>query len=137
MPPVSAPEDDKPHPDPAAAPSGARGVAGTIIALREHQIWAEDGAGNLLRAWRPATANLSEGREIRLYPGEGDELAGWYDPASGLAVNQCCFDGTAEAQPRQLACQGTCGLVWLAPAAELLLRERPQCLECDGVLKAP
>ncbi len=107
----------------------------TVISVHHQQLWAQDDAGEMVRAWAPPEGVVGKGVRVRIYLGERLEPLGWHDPASGQAVNQRYFDGTSPPTPRGLTCTGDCGLVWEAPAAAAIMVHHPHCLQCGGKLR--
>ena len=104
----------------------------TVIALRKQQLWAEDARGDIIRAWKPKPAGVRHGAQVRVYCDESSEISGWHDPESGQAVDQRSFNGSVGAQPRSLACLGSCGIVWTTPTNEAALTSDSSCLHCGG-----
>lgn len=107
-----------------------------VSVARRDQVWIQDDAGNILRGWLPTTghSNLSPGDSIRVYCDGPDDLAGWATQDPGVAVNQRGFIQRSE--PRDLACQGPCKIVWIAPAPDAVVAGDKGCLECGGRLVA-
>lgn len=126
----------------AAPPRPANPVNGAVLAARvmavpDRQLWLQAGDGEIQRAWAPAglTGEGRLGHSVEVYVDGLGEINGWWDPASGLAVNQRHLDRTASPSDGDpMACQGRCGVVWQAPAAEWLVKLDERCLTCAGEL---
>lgn len=61
---------------------------GTVVALRQQQIWIEAGDGQLLRAWRPPDREPVCGGRLLVYLEAGEHVVGWHHLEAQLAVNQ-------------------------------------------------
>ena len=134
-------------PQPAAAaesvlwplenPVNARVIRARVMAVADRQLWLQDSLDAILRVWAPAGASerLPSPTAVEVYLDGDGEVNGWWDPASGLAVNQRHLDrDTPPTTGVPMACQGGCGLVWTAPAAAALTANDEHCLTCAGRL---
>lgn len=122
-----------------ANPVNATVTTALVALVAPGQIWFRGAAGGIIRAWAPSKAadRLEEDVRVQIYVDADNQLNGWWDPGSGLAVNQRGFD--ASARPRRavsMVCRGDCGLVWEAPAAHVLIAGGERCLTCSGPLEA-
>jgi len=122
--------------DEIANPVNAAILEAELELVTGSQIWLRLG-DELTRAWAPAGTAEREvsGTSIEVYLDADGCLNGWRDPDTGLAINQRRMDPAKP--PRTgtpMACQGDCGLVWIAPAGEELSIHGERCLTCAGPL---
>ena len=118
-------------------PVNDRVVTARVMAVSDDELWMQATDGTIHRPWAPAHDGLPvpAGSEIELYLDAGGAVNGWYEPESGLAINQRCLSpGESPATHADLACAGRCGIVWLAPAAARLRERHERCLTCAGHL---
>ena len=114
-----------------------RVLAARVMAVSDDELWLQAADGSIHRPWAPADDGLPlpAGSAVELYLDATGAVNGWYDPETGLAINQRGLaPGESPATHADLACQGPCGLVWLAPAAARLSERRERCLTCAGSL---
>lgn len=119
-------------------PVNAMVLATRVMAVVDRRLWLHTDDGVVHRAWAPdPQRDLAPGRPIRLYLDEEGAINGWWDPISGLAVNQRhLHPGRLPSRGVPMVCQGRCGLVWQAPAAALLVEHDERCLTCAGPIAA-
>ena len=114
-----------------------RVLTARVMDVSVAELWMQAADGTIHRPWSPETDGLPvpAGSEVELYLDADGAVNGWYEPRSGLAINQRRLEpGEVPASPADLACQGPCGLVWLAPAAARLAEHHERCLTCAGTL---
>ena len=114
-----------------------RVLTARVMAVSDVQLWIQAADGTIHRPWAPRADGLPvpTGSELELYLDTTGAVNGWYEPQTGLAINQRGLDpGESPATHADLACQGPCGLVWLAPAAARLEDRHERCLTCAGHL---
>lgn len=130
---------NSPDIEPLANPANARVVSARIMAVPDAWLWLQSSDGAIRRAWTPRAADpLPAGTRIEVYLDAGGEVNGWYDHDRNLAVNQRRFaSGASPRSGAALACQGSCGIVWQAPAPEELLTHDERCLTCASPLARP
>jgi anti-anti-sigma factor len=128
---------DDPRIRPLDNPVNARVVAARVMAMPAPDLWLLSTNGAVLRAWAPPAEGPSVlgAASIEVYVDGRGAVNGWRDPETGLAINQRRIDG-GEYPPTasRVPCQGACGVVWLAPAAERLIEHDERCLTCAGPL---
>ena len=107
-----------------------------VMAVSDAELWLQAADGTIHRPWAPeAELPLPAGSAVELYLDGAGAVNGWYEPRSGLAINQRLLGpGETPATAADLACEGRCGLVWLAPAASRLAEHHERCLTCAGSL---
>jgi hypothetical protein len=118
-------------------PVNDRVLAARVMAVSDIELWMQAADGTIHRPWSPAADGLPlpTGSEVELYLDTGGAVNGWYEPRSGLAINQRCLSpGESPATHADLACAGPCGIVWLAPAGARLQERHKRCLTCAGHL---
>ena len=118
-------------------PVNVRVLKARVMEVSETQLWIQAADGTIHRPWAPAGDGLPvpAGEEVELYLDSGGAVNGWYDPRSGVAVNQRGLaPGESPATHSDLACAGPCRIVWLAPAAARLAERDERCLTCAGPL---
>ena len=122
---------------PPVTPVNATIMRARVMAVPDCQLWLQVDDGDVQRAWAPAPASAAAapGASVELYVDHLGAVNGWWDATSGLAVNQRHLDRTSPPPSGDpLACQGPCGLVWHAPAADRLAELGERCLTCAGPL---
>ena len=111
-------------------------VAGArVMAVSDAHMWVQAADSTIHRPWAPPAEGfrVAPGTQVEVYFDAAGTLNGWYDPRSGLAINQRGLDpGDSPATHSDLACQGPCGLVWHAPAAARRREGHERCLTCAG-----
>ena len=131
---------DAPEPrelGPPANPVNARVIAARVMAVPAPGVWLHGSDGSLRQAWGDASA-LPAGTPLELYLAHDDTVNGWREPHSGLAVNQRRQNpADAPATAAGVLCQGSCGVLWLAPDPTALLMHDEHCLTCAGPLALP
>ena len=118
-------------------PANDRVLTARVMAVSDVRLWMLATNGTIYRPWAPAADGLRAptGSEVELYLDAGGAVNGWYEPRSGLAINQRCLSpGESPATHSDLACAGPCGIVWLAPAGTRLRERDERCLTCAGPL---
>jgi anti-sigma B factor antagonist len=122
--------------DPLDNPVNARVVMTRAMAVPDLELWLQSADGAIYRAWAPPTRDvIGPGTTVEVYLDARGAVNGWWDPQSGLAVNQRRMDSAkASAVAGAAVCQGECGVVWRAPAARELADHRERCLTCAGPL---
>ena len=123
--------------EPPDTPVNAAGLTARVMAVPTPQLWMQIGDGGVRHAWAPESMRASTlpGGTVEVYLDESGEVNGWWDRASGLAVNLRHLDHTAPpAAGDPMVCQGPCGLVRHAPAAALLQEHDERCLTRAGRL---
>ena len=115
----------------------ARVVTGRAMAIPDRGLWVHTADGAVRRAWAPQAPGLPvpAGTSVEVYFDRRGAINGWWDPRSGLAVNQRHLEpGVSPATGASAACQGSCGLVWQVPAAARFAGHGERCLTCAGSL---
>jgi anti-sigma B factor antagonist len=122
--------------DPLDNPANARVVMTRSVAVPGQGVWLQSADGAIYRAWAPPARDaLGAGTAVEVYLDADGAVNGWWDPQTGLAVNQRRLDAVAvPAVDAAVVCQGECGVVWLAPAARELADHDERCLTCAGPL---
>lgn len=118
-------------------PVNASILTARAMSIAAHELWFQGDDGSVGRAWAPPTEGfpVAPGTAVDVYLDEQGEVNGWWEPVSGLAVNQRLFDRlTTPETAVAAACQGRCGIVWQAPAATRLTEHGERCLTCSGHL---
>lgn len=118
-------------------PVNDRVLPARVMAVSDIEPWMQATDGTIHRPWAPVADGLPVpiGSEVELYLDAEGAVNGWYEPRSGLAINQRCLSpGESPATHSDLACTGPCGVVWLAPAAARLRERHERCLTCAGRL---
>ena len=113
-----------------------RVLTARVMAVSVAELWMQAADGTIHRPWGPeADGPVPAGSEVELYLDADGAVNGWYEPRSGLAINQRRLGPGETAETHaELACQGPCGLVWLAPAAARVAEHHERCLTCAGSL---
>ena len=114
-----------------------RVLTARVMSVSDARLWMQAADGTIHRPWAPAAAGLPvpRGSDVELYLDATGAVNGWYEPRSGLAVNQRGLEpGESPATHADMACAGPCEIVWLAPAASRLAERRERCLTCAGPL---
>ena len=122
---------------PLENPVNARAVSARVMAISESTLWIQAADGPILRPWAPPADRIAmpSGTRLEVYLDAAGGVNGWYEPRSGFAVNQRGLGpGESPATYDDLACTGSCGLVWHAPAADRLAEQDERCLTCAGPL---
>lgn len=125
------------HRRPMDNPVNDRVLMAKVMAVSDVDLWMRATDGTIHRPWAPASDGLAvpAGSEVELYFDATGAVNGWYEPLSGLAINQRGLEpGESPAMHADLACQGRCGLVWLAPAGARFRERGERCLTCAGPL---
>ena len=133
--PPHRPED--PRMRPLDNPVNARVVQARVMTVSEPGLWIQAADGVIHRPWAPPAERLSlQGHtQIELYLDATGAVNGWREPESGLAINQRGIGSDeSPATYADLTCEGPCGVVWRAPAAERLAERAERCLTCAGPL---
>lgn len=120
-----------------ANPVNAKLVTARVMAVPDRDLWLHADDGAVRRAWAPAAkgAPVVTGRRVEVYLDARGAVNGWWDAASGLAVNQRHLEETRRPVTGDaMACQGSCAVVWQAPAAARLAEHDERCLTCAGAL---
>ncbi|MDA0184384.1 STAS domain-containing protein [Solirubrobacter phytolaccae] len=124
--------------DPLDNPVNARVVMARVMDIHERALWAHSPDGAIRRAWAPASDGdrVPAGARVEIYLDHQGAVNGWWHTDSRVAVNQrhLTTTGTEQERARALACQGTCELLWQAPAAAQVLDHHERCLTCAGPL---
>ena len=118
-------------------PVNDRVLTARVMAVSDIELWMQATDGTIHRPWAPVADALPvpAGSEVELYLDAGGAVNGWYEPESGLAINQRCLSpGESPATHFDLACAGSCGIVWLAPAGARFEERHERCLTCAGHL---
>ena len=118
-------------------PVNARVMTGRVMAIPDVGLWVHAVDGAVHRAWAPRTPSpaVAAGTAVEVYFDRRGEINGWWDPRSGLAVNQRHLAaGVSPACGAAAACQGACGLVWQVPAPDRFAGHGERCLTCAGPL---
>jgi len=123
-----------------ANPVNAMVITARVMVAAGTKLWLQAPDDEIMRAWAPrdVATQVPPNTEVEVYLGADGALNGWWDRASGLAINQRLLelsDPPKSGDP--VVCQGECGLVWLAPAAESFAEQDEQCLTCGGRLAPP
>jgi anti-anti-sigma factor len=118
-------------------PVNASVLTARTMAVAAQELWFQGDDGSLGTAWAPPGRDfpMDPGASIEVYFDDRGGVNGWRHPLSGLAVNQRRFD-PRDASPKAsiAACQGSCGVLWQAPAATRLTEHDERCLTCSGPL---
>jgi anti-anti-sigma factor len=123
--------------DPLANPANEKAIAGRVMAVSAPGLWLHAPDGTILRAWAPSTngSPIPVGAQLDVYLDRDGGVNGWRDAESGVAINQRRLPAGAEpATAVPLACRGTCGVTWQAPAESALIDHDERCLTCAGPL---
>lgn len=123
--------------EPPPNPVNSAVLDARVMAVPARQLWLQVDDGDVLRAWAPTSTpdRATASATVELYVDHAGEVNGWWDRATGMAVNQRHLDRAAPpATGEPMACQGDCGLVWQAPAAARLQEHDERCLTCAGPL---
>ena len=117
-------------------PVNDRVLTARVMEVSDAHLWMQAADGTVHRPWAPADELPGPtGSEVELYLDAAGAVNGWYEPRSGLAINQRGLaPGESPATHADMACQGRCGIVWLAPAAARLAASAERCLTCAGSL---
>lgn len=118
-------------------PVNASVLTARVMSIAAQDLWFQGDDGSVGRAWAPPTEGFSvaPGTSVDIYLDDHGDVNGWWEPVSGLAVNQRLLDPlTAPETASIAACQGPCGVAWLAPAATRLTEHDERCLTCSGPL---
>ena len=129
----SPPEDRRPLDNPV----NDRVLMARVMEMSDDNLWMRAVDGTIHRPWAPASDGLPvpAGTDLEIYLDATGAVNGWHEPRSGLAINQRGLEpGESPVTHADLACQGRCGLVWLAPAAARLEERSERCLTCAGPL---
>ncbi|MDA0167331.1 STAS domain-containing protein [Solirubrobacter ginsenosidimutans] len=135
----ASPHDDDVDPRirPLDNPVNARVLAARVMVVTAPDLWLLGTNGAVLRAWRPPSEGpmVPGAASIEVYLDDEGAVNGWRNPDTGLAINQRRVDrGEYPLTASNVPCQGNCGVVWLAPAAERLIEHDERCLTCAGPL---
>ena len=125
------------HRTPPDNPVNDRVLTARVMEVSDAHLWMQAEDGTVHRPWAPAAEALPgpAGGEVELYLDAAGAVNGWYEPRSGLAINQRGLaPGESPATHADMACQGRCGIVWFAPAASRLEASAERCLTCAGPL---
>lgn len=117
-------------------PVNASVLTGRAMAVAAQELWFHGDDGSVRRAWAPPTEGfpVAPGTSVDIYLDDQGEVNGWWEPVSGLAVNQRLLDPLTTPETTSAVCQGRCGIVWQAPAATRLTEHSERCLTCSGHL---
>jgi anti-anti-sigma regulatory factor len=118
-------------------PVNARVLTARVMAVPATDLWLLDTNGAILRAWAPPGERPSapDAASIEVYLDSHGAVNGWRNPHTGLAINQRRINRDEHTRTAvDVPCQGACGVVWLAPAAEQLIEHDERCLTCAGPL---
>lgn len=118
-------------------PVNASVLTARAMSVAAQELWFQDDDGAVGRAWAPRTDSfpLAPGASVDVFLDDEGEVNGWWEPVSGVAVNQRLFDPLTSPETSAAAeCQGRCGIVWQAPAATRLTEHGEHCLTCSGPL---
>lgn len=118
-------------------PVNDRVLTARVMSVSDRRLWMQATDGTIHRPWAPGAGGrpVPDGSEVELYLDASGAVNGWYEPRSGLAINQRGLDpGESPATHADMACAGPCEIVWLAPAAARLAERRERCLTCAGPL---
>lgn len=134
---AAAPRAEQGWASPLDNPVNARVVSARVMAVSEATLWIQAADGPIHRPWTPPVDAIvvPSGTPLEVYLDAAGDLNGWYEPQSGFAVNQRGLGaGESPASFADLACEGSCGVVWHAPAADRLAERGERCLTCAGPL---
>jgi anti-sigma B factor antagonist len=123
--------------DPLANPANNRVTAGRVMDVPGPGLWLHASEGAVLRAWAAPAGGLSvpAGETVEIYLDHHGALNGWRHADFGVSINQRRLPpGADPATAAPLACRGTCGVTWQAPAAAELTDHGERCLTCAGPL---
>ncbi|MBE2320415.1 STAS domain-containing protein [Solirubrobacter sp. CPCC 204708] len=126
--------------DPLRNPVNARIVTARVMDTDARALWTHGADGTIRRAWAPDAFDgtlMPPGARVEIYLDQHGAVNGWWHTSSRLAINQrhlAAVDGGPEFATGALVCQGSCELLWQAPAAAQVLGHDERCLTCAGPL---
>ncbi|MDA0169527.1 STAS domain-containing protein [Solirubrobacter taibaiensis] len=121
---------------PLANPVNASVIAARVMDIPDFGLWLHASDGTILQAWAPADGTpVPTGGTVDIYFDRQGTVNGWRHADSGMSINQRRLPpGVERATAVPLACQGSCGVTWQAPAARQLIEHDEHCLTCAGPL---